>query len=93
MDWSDVGSWNSLFDVFPADKNGNIVFGGEHIAENTHNSLVYGNGNKRLVVSIGVNDLVIVDSDDVLLIAQRDKAQDVRKIVSRLKEENREDYL
>jgi hypothetical protein len=46
-----------------------------------------------LIVSIGVNDLVIVDSDDILLVAHRDQAQDVRKIVSRLKKENREEYL
>ena len=94
LDWSDVGSWDSLFDVvLPNDADGNIVLNGEHIAENTQNSLIYGNGKKRLVVSIGVSDLVIVDSDDILLVAHRDQAQDVRKIVSRLKEENREDYL
>lgn len=94
LDWSDVGSWDSLFDVvLPNDADGNIVLNGKHIAENTQNSLVYGNGKKRLVVSIGVSDLVIVDSDDILLVAHRDQAQDVRKIVSRLKEENRDDYL
>lgn len=94
LDWSDVGSWDSLFDVvLPNDEHGNIVLNGEHIAENTQNTLVYGNGKKRLIVSIGVKDLVIVDSDNILLIAHRDQAQDVRKIVSRLKKENREEYL
>ncbi len=94
LDWSDVGSWDSLFDVvLPSDPHGNILIKGKHIAENTRNSLVYGNGDKRLVVTIGVDDLVIVDSGDVLLIAQRDQVQDVRKIVEELKKENRKDYL
>ena len=94
LDWSDVGSWDSLFDVvLPNDLNGNIVINGEHIAENSNNLLIYGNDQKRLVVTIGVDDLVIVDSGDVLLIAQRDQAQDVRKIVEKLKEKKREEYL
>ena len=94
LDWSDVGSWDSLFDVvLPSDPHGNILINGEHIAENTRNSLVYGNGKKRLVVTIGVDDLVIVDSGDVLLIAQRDQAQNVREIVEKLKKENKKEYL
>jgi len=94
LDWSDVGSWDSLFDVvLPDDEHGNIVLNGEYIAENTQNSLVYGNGKERLIVSIGVKDLVIVDSDNILLVAHRNQAQDVRKIVSRLKKDNREEYL
>jgi mannose-1-phosphate guanylyltransferase len=94
LDWSDVGSWDSLYDVvLPNDVHGNILINGEHIAENTEDVLVYGNGEKRLVVTIGVEDLVIVDSGDVLLIAQRDQAQDVRKVVEKLKKENKEEYL
>mgnify|MGYP003970295483 FL=1 len=94
LDWSDVGSWDSLFDVvLPNDSHGNIVVSGEHIAENTENTLIYGNGEKRLIVTIGVEDLVIVDSGDILLVAQRDQAQDVRKVVEKLKEENNQKYL
>ncbi|MBT3338623.1 MAG: NTP transferase domain-containing protein [Anaerolineae bacterium] len=94
LDWSDVGSWDSLFDVvLPNDAHGNIVLGSEHIAEDTRNSLIYGNGEGRLVVTIGVDDLVIIDSGDVLVVAQRDQAQDVKKIVSRLKDKNRAEYL
>ncbi len=94
LDWSDVGSWDSLYDVvLPNDANGNILINGEHIAEDTKDVMVYGNGEKRLVVTIGVEDLVIVDSGDVLLIAQRDQAQDVRKVVEKLKKEKQEKYL
>lgn len=94
LDWSDVGSWDSLFDVIlPNDEQGNILLNGEHIAEDTRNTLIYGKKDERLIVTIGVDNLVIVDSGDVLLIAQRNQAQGVRKIVDILKEENRKDYL
>jgi len=92
LEWSDVGSWDSLFDVLLPDKNGNIVFAGQHIAEDTHNSLVYGNGSERLVVTIGVDDLIIVDSGDVLLVCHKDQAQKVRKVVDNLKKSNLEQY-
>lgn len=94
LDWSDVGSWDALFDVvLPNDAEGNVLVKGNHIAEDTKETLVYGNDDTRLVVTIGVEDLVIVDSGDVLLIAKSDQAQDVRKIVSRLKEERKNEYL
>ncbi len=92
LEWSDVGSWDSLFDVLLPDKDGNIVFAGQHIAEDTHNSLVYGNRGERLVVTIGVDDLIIVDSGDVLLVCHKDQAQKVRKVVDNLKKSNLEQY-
>ena len=94
LDWSDVGNWDSLYDVvLPNDANGNIVVKGKMLAENTRETLVYGNNEKRLIVTIGVDDLIIVDSGDVLLIAQRDEVQDVRKVVEKLKENNKTEYL
>ena len=94
LDWSDVGSWDSLFDVvLPNDAHGNLLLNGEHIVENTRGTLIYGNGDKRLIATIGVDDLVIVDSGDILLIAQRDQVQDVREVVKKLKEENKQEYL
>jgi mannose-1-phosphate guanylyltransferase len=92
LEWSDVGSWDSLFDVLLPDKDGNIVFAGQHIAEDTHNSLVYGNGSERLVVTIGVDDLIIVDSGDVLLVCHKDQAQKVRKVVDNLMKSNLDQY-
>ena len=93
LDWSDVGSWDSLFDVLLPDEDGNIVFSGEHIPHETTKSLVYGNGGERLIVTIGVHDLIIVDSGDVLLVCHRDEAQKVRQIVEKIKESKRENYL
>ncbi len=93
LEWSDVGSWDSLFDVLLPDKDGNIVFAGQHIAEDTHNTLVYGNRDDRLVVTIGVDDLIVVDSGDVLLVCHKDQTQKVRNIVDGLKNSDREHYI
>jgi mannose-1-phosphate guanylyltransferase len=93
LEWSDVGSWDSLFDVLLPDKNGNIVFAGNHIGEDTNHSLVYGNNGDRLIVTIGVDDLIVVDTGDVLLVCHKDHAQKVRKVVDSLKNLEREKYL
>lgn len=93
LGWSDVGSWDSLFGVLKSDENGNIVFGGSLDALDTHNSLVYGNGDsERLIVTIGVDDLVIVDTKDVLLVCHKEHTQKVKEIVTRLKNSNKELY-
>jgi len=80
--WSDVGSWASVFDVRPSDEDGNILLG-RHESIDTANTLVY--GGKRLIATIGVDNLIIVDTPDALLICRRGHEQDVKAIVSRLK--------
>ncbi|MEJ5223728.1 MAG: sugar phosphate nucleotidyltransferase [Anaerolineales bacterium] len=92
LEWSDVGSWDSLFDVLMPDENGNIVFSGEHIALETSKSLVYGNRDGRLIVTIGVEDLIIVDAGDVLLVCHVNDAQKVRQVVSLLRANGRAHY-
>lgn len=93
LEWSDVGSWDALFDVLLPDKDGNIVFAGKHIPEDTHHSLVYGNRDDRLIVTIGVDDLIVVDTRDVLLICHKDHAQKVRNVVAGLKNSEKEKYM
>ena len=92
--WSDIGSWAALYDVLAEDVNGakNILHNnhGELIALETSGSLVH---SERLVVTIGVDDLIVVDTDDVLLICRRDRAQEVRTAVNQLKENSREELL
>lgn len=92
LKWSDVGSWDSLFEVLPADAQGNIVMGGRHFGLDTRQSLVYVSEEHRLIVTIGIRDLVVVDTGDVLLIVRKDEAQKVRQVVEILKE-NGEDYI
>ncbi len=79
--WTDIGSWGSLFDLLPVDQDGNISIG-PCLEIDTHNTLVF--GNKRLVATIGVQDMVIVDTEDALLVCPKTREQEVRKIVEKL---------
>jgi len=92
LEWSDVGSWDSLFDVLLPDEHGNVVVNSEHMSLETHDSLIYSD-EKKLIVTIGVDDLILIDSGDALLVCRRDQAQQVRQVIANLKESQREDYL
>jgi mannose-1-phosphate guanylyltransferase len=93
LGWSDVGSWDALFDVIPSDQNGNIVIGGQHIQVDTRDSLIYMNQDRRLIVTIGVDDLVVVDTGDVVLVCRKDQAQKVREVVQQLNQSSNGDYV
>jgi len=87
--WSDVGSWSSLWELAPHDAHGNAVRG-DAVLEDTVNSYVH--SERALVSTIGVKDLVIVDTPDALLVADRSRAQDVSGIVARLKLAGRKEH-
>lgn len=93
LGWSDVGSWDSLAEVLLPDMNGNIAQNAHLLAIDTHNSLVYSNDDQRLVVTIGVDDMVLVDTGDVLLVCKSDQAQKVRDVVEHLRKHRQEKYL
>lgn len=88
--WSDIGSWSSLWDVCAKDNNGNTL-NGDIIALDTRNSYVL--AENKLVTTIGVEDLVIVDTKDALLVARKDKSEDVKMIVDTLKESDRPEAI
>lgn len=88
--WNDVGSWAALYDLMEHDDSNNVVHG-EHIGLNTQSSLIY--SNRRLIATIGLENVIIVDTDDALLICSKDHAQDVKKIVDELKKRNAREYL
>lgn len=88
--WSDVGTWNALYELMEADRDGNVVTG-DHIGLDTRGAFIYSRG--RLIATLGVENLVIVDTDDALLICPRERAQDVKAIVDRLQDEKRVDVL
>jgi mannose-1-phosphate guanylyltransferase len=90
LGWNDVGSWDSLFDVLPVDEQGNIITRANHLGLDTRDTLVYGNNDDRLVVTLGVEDLVIVDTGDVLLICDKFSAQQVRDVVQALRNQGSE---
>jgi len=94
LGWSDVGSWSSLFEVLLPDMNGNIATNAAlHLALETNNTLVYGGGSDRLIVTIGVDDMVVIDTGDALLICKTDQAQKVKDVVEHLKKHRQEKYL
>ncbi len=93
LGWNDVGSWDTLFDVLFPDINGNVSTTPQHLAMETHNTLVYGNNHERLIVTIGLDDTVIVDADDALLVCKADQAQKVRDVVEHLQKHRQEKYL
>jgi mannose-1-phosphate guanylyltransferase len=86
LGWSDLGDWAALADTLPVDEYGNAVVG-THINLNTYDSLIY--GGRRVVATIGLTELLIVDMDDVLLVCSRDRAQDVKTIVAQVREQHR----
>ncbi len=93
LGWNDVGSWDSLFDVLLPDMNGNVATSGQHLAVDTHSTLVYTKNDDRLVVTIGLDDMVIVDAGDVLMVCKVDQSQKVKDVVEHLKKHHQEKYL
>lgn len=88
--WNDVGSWDSLGSIYSNDSEGNIKRG-DIITIDTSNSIIY--SDDKLISTIGVDDLIIVSSNDAVMVCRKDRAQDVRKVVDKLKEKNRYEYL
>ena len=87
--WNDIGSWSSLWDLAARDASGNFAHG-DALLEDTRNCYVH--SEKSLVSTLGVEDLVIVDTPDALLVADKSRAQEVGKIVQRLKQSNRKEH-
>jgi mannose-1-phosphate guanylyltransferase len=81
--WNDVGSWGAMYDVLKRDKAGNVVKGSqaERVLLDTKNTLVYSD---KLVVTIGVEDIIVIETEDSLLICNKDRTQDVKKVVDHL---------
>jgi mannose-1-phosphate guanylyltransferase len=82
--WSDVGSWSALWETADQDSDGNVLRG-RVINEGSRNC--YLRSEHRLVVGLGVEDLVVVETDDVVLVAHRDRAQDVKTVVGLLEQQ------
>jgi len=88
--WSDVGSWRSLSDLHPADADGNVVVG-QHLGKGSNHLIVY--SPDKLVATIGLANLIIVQTDDVLLICDKEHDQDVKDFVTMLQQQGQTQYL
>lgn len=84
--WSDVGTWNALYNLLDTDGDENVVTG-NHIGLDTRGTYIYSDG--RLIATIGIEDLIVVDTGDAVLVCSRDRAQDVKAIVDQLKQQKR----
>jgi mannose-1-phosphate guanylyltransferase/mannose-6-phosphate isomerase len=84
--WSDVGSWPSLHDALPHDAQGNSA-SGEVLLESCSNTYIY--ASSRIVAAVGLEGIVVVETEDAVLVLQRDRAQDVRNIVDALRAQRR----
>jgi len=89
-DWNDLGSWQSIYDISQKDDDGN-VFIGHVLDEESKNSLVY--SSSKLVATIGLDDIVLVETEDAILACKKDKTQDVKKIFETLKKQKDDTYL
>jgi mannose-1-phosphate guanylyltransferase / mannose-6-phosphate isomerase len=88
--WSDVGSWGSLDEVAPKDQAGNVVIG-RVVDVGSRRSIVY--GDRRLVATIGLTDMVVVDTPDATLVCPKSRAQDVKQLVEILKKQHAPEHL
>lgn len=89
-DWNDLGSWKSIYDVSNKDGNNN-VFVGHVIDEGSKNSFVY--ASSKLVTTIGLEDTIIIETEDAILACKKDKTQDVKRIYETLKKQNDDTHL
>ena len=95
--WTDLGSWDALAGVFPQDKSENIIYA-DSIDRDSKNITVWakeslGTKSRRLIATIGLRDLIIVDTPDALLVCKKEKAQEVKKIVEELKRRGKKEVL
>ncbi|OZG73675.1 mannose-1-phosphate guanylyltransferase/mannose-6-phosphate isomerase [Hahella sp. CCB-MM4] len=87
--WSDVGSWSTLWEIQEKDGSGNVKVG-DVITEDVEGSYIHSEG--RLIAAIGLKNHVIVETDDVVMVADKDRVQDVKKLVAQVKAQDREEY-
>jgi mannose-1-phosphate guanylyltransferase/mannose-1-phosphate guanylyltransferase/mannose-6-phosphate isomerase len=89
LGWSDIGSWQALYEVLDQDENGN-VYQGDVVLEDTKNSLI--RAEDLMVAAVGLEDTLVVETADAVLVAPLSRSQDVKKVVDRLKREERDEF-
>lgn len=88
--WNDVGSWSALWEVNEKDENNNVARGDVMFHDSTGS---YANAEEKLVAVVGLDDVVVVETEDAVLVAHQSKVQDVKKVVNELKAQQRSEYL
>lgn len=93
LGWFDVGSWESLFDVLNCDEDGNLRVGNNSLLFNTKNSLIYSRSKDKLIVALGLKDIVIVENENAIMICDRKKSQEIKNVVKYLTDHGLIEYL
>ncbi len=93
LGWNDVGSWDSLFDIVAADKDGNVISNDKNIRINSKNTLLQTENPDKLIALIDTEDLVIIDSDQALLVCKKGQTQKVKQVVEEIKKRNLDSFL
>ena len=93
LDWNDVGSWDSLYDFIPSDNSGNVIKNTQSIVVDSKNILIFNKNDKKIVAVVGLEDLVIIDTDNAMLICKKGETQRVKEIVEEIKNKKLDDYL
>lgn len=88
--WSDVGSWDALEALYDKDEHGNIIYG-EQVHIDTHDCIIY--AKNKLVTTIGLENIIVVETEDAVLVCDKNRAQEVRRIVEALQDCNKPQYL
>ncbi len=89
--WSDIGSWSSLLEALTGAKGKDLVASGQHLDRGSHNILVH--GGERLVVTVGLDGVIIVDTPDALLVCHRDRAEEIKTVLDEISRSAGERYL
>ena len=91
LEWSDIGSWASLYELLSKRNKSHTVSRGNHLGLNDKNCLIY--AQDKLLATVGLKDIVIVDTPDVTLVCNRNKSQDVKKLIEKIKANGLKEYL
>ena len=89
--WSDIGSWSALLEALTAARGNDLVASGRHLDRDSHRVLVH--GGERLIVTVGLEDLIIVDTPDALLVCHRDRAEEIKPVLDEIGRTAGERYL
>lgn len=91
MEWSDIGNWATLHEILGSNGDIKEVVKGDHVGVNSERPFIFGHG--KLIATVGLDDVIVVETEDAILVAHRDAVQDVKKIVEKLQEQKKEAYL
>jgi mannose-1-phosphate guanylyltransferase len=91
LEWSDIGSWSSLHDILANRYGSTVITKGHHVGHDDQNALIF--ANDKMIATVGLKDVIIVDTPDVLLVANKTRTQEIKELIEKLKAEGKHLYL